>query len=217
MKMERPNLVVLIGGKGTSGKSTFISYMREIWGDKCGEFSTIDPVKELVKKIAEMEFYEIIHSMVDKPAWDKVKYVQNESNFIKMVNEKNDTYRSFLHDLKMLWCNFSDGPNVITFTRVKSFFNDGGKCAFVNCREPEQFEHIKKVLAEDQPTWKVCTLQIVRPGAGEDITNEGDRTTDNYTYDHTIVNDGTLEDLKEKAYQFDTMIHTKYIQYEYEN
>ena len=58
------NVVVLIGGKGTSGKSTFISYIQGILGAvKCREFSTIDPVKEIVRRMYEQEQRAIFKAM----------------------------------------------------------------------------------------------------------------------------------------------------------
>lgn len=190
------NVVILIGGKGTSGKSTFISYVQEILGaDKCREFSTIDPAKMVVRFMAALE-NDALTAGTGIDLIEKLNYLsplQNE------IDEKSDTYRSLLHDIKMLWCDVDDGPNLITFSLVQKFFMDNGKFAFVNCREPEQFDHIKNIISKDKPDWNVVTLNVYRSGYGEDITNEGDKTTNNYSYNYTVNNSGTLEQLKEQA------------------
>lgn len=181
------NVVILIGGKGTSGKSTFISYVQEILGaDKCREFSTIDPVKEIVEFMRSLEEAALMASLGLSP----YQYHIDPSPLAKEITEKTDKYRSFLHDIKMIWCDVDDGPNVITFGKVQYFFTNGGKVAFVNCREPEQFDHIKTIISKDKPDWNVVTLNVYRSGYGEDITNEGDKTTNNYSYNYTVNNSG---------------------------
>lgn len=190
------NVAVLIGGKGTSGKSTFISYVQEILGaDKCREFSTIDPVKEIVEFMRSLEEAAIMASL----GLSQYQYHVDPSPLGKEITEKTDKYRSLLHDIKMIWCDVDDGPNVITFGRVQYFFTNNGKVAFVNVREPEQFDHIKTTISNSKPDWNIITLNVHRPEHGEDITNEGDKTTDNYHYNYTINNNGTLQQLKEQA------------------
>ena len=204
------NVVILIGGKGTSGKSTFISYVQGILGaDKCQEFSTIDPAKEIVRRMYEQEQHAIFKAMgLDNPM--AALKIEHPAPILKDINEKTDKYRSLLHDIKMAWCEIDDGPNVITFCLVQYFFKKNGNIAFVNCREPEQFDHIKEVLAKDKPDWNIVTLCVYRPGHGEDITNEGDKTTDQYEYDYSIYNNGTLQQLNEKAHELINMLQSKF-------
>ena len=193
------NVVVLIGGKGTSGKSTFISYVQGILGaNKCQEFSTIDPVKEIVEFMRSLEEAAIMASL----GLSQYQYHLDPSPLAKEIIEKTDKYRSLLHDIKMIWCDVDDGPNVITFGKVQHFFTNNGEIAFVNCREPEQFTHIIDTLSKSKPEWTIVTLNIIRDGAGDTITNQGDQDTNNFKYDMTINNDGTLEDLKNKAKAF---------------
>jgi dephospho-CoA kinase len=193
------NVVVLIGGKGTSGKSTFISYVQEILGaNKCQEFSTIDPVKEIVEFMRSLEEAAIMASL----GLSQYQYHLDPSPLAKEITEKTDKYRSLLHDIKMIWCDVDDGPNVITFGKVQHFFTNNGEIAFVNCREPEQFAHIIDTLSKSKPEWTIVTLNIIRDGAGDTITNQGDQDTNNFKYDITINNNGTLEDLKNKAKAF---------------
>ena len=193
------NVVVLIGGKGTSGKSTFISYVQGILGaNKCQEFSTIDPVKEIVEFMRSLEEAAIMASL----GLSQYQYHLDPSPLAKEIIEKTDKYRSLLHDIKMIWCDIDDGPNVITFGKVQHFFTNNGEIAFVNCREPEQFAHIIDILSKSKPEWTIVTLNIIRDGAGNTITNQGDQDTNNFKYDITINNNGTLENLKNKAKVF---------------
>ena len=201
-------LVILIGGKGTSGKSTFISYVQQEAGaDKCKEFSTIDPVKEVVRGMFAQEEAALIKSLNINTYYtmNELALIIKENNKISPlyheIMEKTDVYRSLLHDIKMLWCAIDDGPNVITFCLIQQFFSQGGTIAFVNCREPEQFDHIKETLTKDKPDWNVLSLNVIRDNT-DNWSNEGDRETDNYNYDMTIMNNGTLEELKANAHQF---------------
>lgn len=196
------NIVVVIGGKGTSGKSTYISYVKEILGgDKCQEFSTIDPAKEIVLKMHEMEHAALLDSLnIETTSFWREHFNVNVP-IHKEITEKTDAYRSLLHDIKMAWCEIDDGPNLITFCRVNDFFNRGGTVAFVNCREPDQIQHILDTLRKDKSEWTTISMNIVRNNT--DLwTNEGDKTTDDFAYDTTIDNNGTLDDLRMYAEVF---------------
>ena len=201
--MEPRNpLVVLIGGTATSGKSTFISYVQEIVGANiCKEFSTIDPVKEIVRRMFELEQSAIYRSLGLNNPVAVVKGNPEASPMMREINDKTDKYRSLLHDIKMLWCDIDDGPNIITFCNVQAFFKKSGVVAFVNVREPEQITHIIETLRKSKPDWKVITLNIVRDDV-QSFSNQGDQDTNKFDYDITLKNNGTLEDLHKYASAF---------------
>lgn len=109
-----------------------------------------------------------------------------------------------MSDLKDLTTEFIDFPFVSTVKRVNNFFRDieiscgnlNKAVIFIHSREPEEIERFKKEL-------NAITLLIRRPEVeNQEQSNHADANYLNYKYDYTIINDGTFDDLKEKARKF---------------
>ena len=66
---------------------------------------------------------------------------------------------------------------------------------FVHIREGEEREKAKKLL-------NAKTLLITNPRVQLITSNNSDGKVNEYKYDYYIQNDGTLEELKEKAKKF---------------
>ena len=66
---------------------------------------------------------------------------------------------------------------------------------FVHIREAEEIEKAKKLI-------NVKTLLITNPRVKLITSNDSDGKVNEYKYDYYIANDGTLEDLKNKAFKF---------------
>ena len=62
-------------------------------------------------------------------------------------------------------------------------------------KKDEEMDKTKKLLGAK-------TLLISNPSVPIITSNESDRKVNEYNYDYTILNDGSLEDLKEKAKDF---------------
>lgn len=183
--IENLPIVVLIGGTGGSGKSSFIEFCIQN-NSNIYEESTIDCCKE-VADFMYSKFY--------------VADSQEEINFRRAIIEKSDEYRALLHDLKMAWCKFDDGPNNVVLNQVENRINeDSAFLVFINVREPNQIEHLKSTL-QDKYRYIPITMKVYRDTV-KDWSNEGDATTENYEYDIVIDNSGSLLHLENEADKF---------------
>lgn len=165
--------VIIINGYAGVGKSTFVKKCKEL--TPLMEFSTIDSVKEIAKSIG----------------WTGQKELKD---------------RKFLSDLKDLLTNYSDYPYQQTIEAIKKqitlhslirWINDPDDwIIFIHCREPEEIERFKKELN--------ARSLIIRRHGPEMITqiNHADNNVFDEIYDYTIFNDGSLDDLTEKAKKF---------------
>ena len=105
---------------------------------------------------------------------------------------KDSKYRSLLHDIKMAWLDFDDGPNQLVLQRIFNYREDGNvQIIFNNCREPEQLAYWDKLLTD--AGIHHFSLAINNHNIKWDLTNLADRTTDNYIYTFYFTNDGTIE------------------------
>ena len=100
--------------------------------------------------------------------------------------EKDEKSRKFLSDLKELGIEYNDAPFKYISNMAEEFKKSDRQIMFVHVRESEEIEKCKKCL-------NAKTLLI---------TNISDRDVDKYEYDYHISNDGTLEELKQKAKEF---------------
>ena len=66
---------------------------------------------------------------------------------------------------------------------------------FIHIREAEEIEKTKKLL-------NAKTLLITNPRVKIITSNDSDGKVNEYKYDFYIENDGTLDELRDKAYKF---------------
>ena len=156
-----------------SGKDTFVELC-----DKhllwCKNYSTVDFVKTIAVKCG----------------WDGSKTPKN---------------RAFLSDLKDLLAQWNDVPFKKVTERIRAFKksmecfgydDDEIGVVFIHSREPEE---IKRFVEELGAT----TLLIRRESVeSTEQSNHADSQVMNYEYDYTIENNGTEEELEEKAIEF---------------
>ena len=170
MKLSNGLRVVIVNGRPESGKTTFENLCEDILGKAfCEKRSTVDKIKAIAKM----------------GGWD---------------GEKTPEARKLLSDLKDIFTKFNDMPfnDIIKYLSSwesdLSYYgvSDHPHVLFVDAREPEQIEKLKKEL-------NGIAILIERTNSIV-ISNHADNNVYNYkNYDWTIDNNGTLEDLKEQA------------------
>ena len=164
--------IVVINGVGGAGKDLFVAFCASHLGtDKVKNYSTVDYVKAVAAGIG----------------WD---------------GTKDDKNRKFLSDLKKILTEWDDIPYRRTKLEIEEFQDKmnklGGKYSencvmFIHCREPEEIDR----LAKD---FKAYTLLVSRKSAEEkNWKNLSDQSVFDYPYDFIVVNDGSLEDLRDSA------------------
>ena len=113
---------------------------------------------------------------------DKVK---EAATLLGWDGKKDNRGRQFLSDLKDLSTNFYEGPLLYTIERFQRI-EDG--LVFCHIREPSEVIRLKSIL-------DAVTLLVLSPRA-ESHGNHADRNVALCDYDHTILNDSSLDALQ---------------------
>ena len=162
----------IINGKPRSGKDTFVNFCLEELGAFGKLISTVDFVKEIAARCD----------------WDKTKTPKN---------------RKFLSDLKDLLTNWGDVPYKKTLQEIDMFkfdldywdVSDKG-VVFIMCREPKEIERFERELNAKSVLIRRASVEF------EQQSNHADSEVLNHKYDYIIENNGTIDELKEKAKEF---------------
>jgi len=124
---------------------------------------------------------------------DKVK--EAAKILVGWNGEKDEKSRKLLVDLKQLSIEYNDSPTKYIKEQYENFIKSDSQYLFIHIREIEEIEKIKALL-------NAKTLLIRNPRVALITSNNSDGNVYKYEYDYTIENDGTLEDLKNKAKNF---------------
>ena len=162
----------IINGRPRSGKDTFVNFCLEELGAFGKLISTVDFVKEIAARCG----------------WDKTKTPKN---------------RKFLSDLKDLLTNWGDVPDKKTLQEIDMFkfdlncwnVSDKG-VVFIMCREPKEIERFERELNAKSVLIQRASVEF------EQQSNHADSEVLNHKYDYIIENNGTIDELKEKAKEF---------------
>lgn len=162
----------IINGRPRSGKDTFVNFCLEELGAFGKLISTVDFVKEIAARCG----------------WDKTKTPKN---------------RKFLSDLKDLLTNWGDVPYKKTLQEIDMFkfdldywdVSDKG-VVFIMCREPKEIERFERELNAKSVLIQRASVEF------EQQSNHADSEVLNHKYDYIIENNGTINELKEKAKEF---------------
>lgn len=124
---------------------------------------------------------------------DKVK--EAAKILVGWNGEKDEVSRKLLVDLKQLSVDYNDAPTKYICSMAEEFKDSENNLMFVHIREAVEIEKAKKLL-------NAKTLLITNPRVKLITSNDSDGKVNEYNYDYYIVNDGTLEDLKNTAAKF---------------
>ena len=124
---------------------------------------------------------------------DKVK--EAAKILVGWNGEKDEIARKLLVDLKQLSIAYNDAPTKYIVDMAQQFQTSENNIMFVHIREAQEIDKAKQLL-------NAKTLLITNPRVKLITSNDSDGKVNEYQYDYYISNDGTLEDLKEKAKQF---------------
>ncbi len=171
-------IYVVINGKGGVGKDTFVDCCSRLLGKgHCCNISTVDFVKQVARKCG----------------WN---------------GEKDPATRKFLSSLKDILTEWRDIPFQDVIYQIGEYQSeiswqgmDGRECVvFIHCREPHEIQRFVDELG--------ARSLLVRRAAAESVEqcNHADNEVLDYEYDFTIDNNGTLDQLKEKAKAFLSVI-----------
>lgn len=133
------------------------------------------------------------HTVINFSSIDKVKEIAKEIGWNGKKTEKD---RKFLSDLKILTSEYCDMPYKSIKNKVDEFKSDNdSKVLFLHIREPEE---IQKAVKE----FGAKTILVIRNSVKHITSNIADENVFNYKYDFIINNNGTKEELYNKAKKF---------------
>lgn len=134
-----------------------------------------------------------LHTVINFSSVDKVKEIAKEIGWNGQKSEKD---RKFLSDLKILTSEYNDMPFLSMKEKVNEFnIDEKSKILFLHIREPEEIERAKR-------EFDAKTVLIVRDSIKHITSNNADKNVFNYKYDVVINNNGTIEELRQKAKDF---------------
>lgn len=140
-----------------------------------------------------VSFCSEVTGVLNVSAVDKVK--EAAKVLVGWNGEKDEISRKLLVDLKQLSIAYNDAPTKYICEMAEKFKSSDNKLMFVHIREADEIEKAKKLL-------DAKTLLITNPRVKLITSNDSDGKVNEYNYDYYIENDGTLEDLKDKAAEF---------------
>lgn len=158
-------------------------------------------------------FVEQLSSIVKVEHWSTVdKYKDILKQFFPLeYNEehKTDHIRQFLSEFKALSTKYFNDPYNETMKKIFEFFESpsDAEILFIDIREPEEIQKILNRFSNDE----VVTLLIDNPNKECNMSNNSDANVFDFTYDWIVVNDGTIEDLKENAKIFYENLFPHYV------
>ena len=140
-----------------------------------------------------VEFCSEFAKVMNISSVDKVK--EAARILVGWNGEKDEKSRKLLVDLKQLSIEYNDAPAKYIKQKYEEFNNGDYSYLFVHIREIDEIKKIKQLL-------NAKTLLIKNPNVPLITSNNSDGNVYKYNYDFVVENDGTLEDLKQKAKEF---------------
>lgn len=168
--------IVIINGKGGSGKDTFVNYIKTM--------------------------YPTVHTVTNISSIDEVcKF----ATFMGWEGSKTDKDRKFLSDLKKACIDWKDLPFQYIKEKIIEFDkHDTLKIMFIHIRERSEIEKVINYVKEyhkDIIVKKLLILSVIR-----NIGNISDDDIFSIPYDDVISNHFTLEDFYTKALKYNEKV-----------
>ena len=162
----------IINGSGGTGKDTWVEFI----------------------SIHLNDIYKRFNTVINFSSVDKVKEIAKEIGWDGKKTEKD---RKFLSDLKVLTSDYCDLPFKSMKGKYDYFMSDACEsiALFLHIREPKEIARAKNKFNAE-------TILIRRDSVGHITSNMADKNVFDYEYDYEISNDGSLEDLCNKAKEF---------------
>ena len=139
-------------------------------------------------------FAQILNRYMKVYKYSAVTKVKEIATLCGWDGAKEERDRKFLHELKMLTTEYNDMSYLDILDKIEKFDNGeiDADVFVVDIREPEEIE---RVVNETQ----AFTIFIENENVPNITSNNADANVENYTYDFTITNNGTLEEFEDNV------------------
>ena len=139
-------------------------------------------------------FAQILNRYMKVYKYSAVTKVKEIATLCGWDGTKEERDRKFLHELKMLTTEYNDMSYLDILDKIEKFDNGeiDADVFVVDIREPEEIE---RVVNETQ----AFTVFIENENVPNITSNNADANVENYTYDFTITNNGTLEEFEDNV------------------
>ena len=206
-------VICLINGSAACGKGTLISLIKQYCQKPVYELSSIDPIRPVAKML--MEYSGDFFNDIAEPGSENSTEEQEEI--------KAGAYRQFMAELKQTWIRYNDGPSTYVVGSILRLILEQNSTVdehgfvieseaetavpafiFVNIREPDEIIKTRDALFSRGLlcfTMLVDGLAIPTTGGAEN-----DYHVNEFNYDITIRNKGTVDDLSITAFTMNTFL-----------
>lgn len=142
------------------------------------------------------EFENFIAKHISSKIYSSIDSVKEYAKrYFGWNGEKTEEWRRFLSELKKFLVEEFDLIFNEVNNRINTFYISKNEIIMIDSREPKEIERFKKAF-------KATTVFIKNDRVEKITSNNSDANVENYTYDYYIDNDGTLEELEQKAIDF---------------
>lgn len=183
----KDSLVVLISGKIGSGKSTFAAMLEKNLGNKCEVMSFAKPLKDFCKAVYS-PVTDLINGTID---YDSLRY---KNIYTKPENWYEDKIPLTRLLLQITGTDIvrSIDPDFWTKQMAKSIRFSNRSVILV----PDwRFKNERSAMENHFST---MSIRVARPGT-ENGTHVSETELDDFVFNHTVKNQGTLTDLQKLA------------------
>jgi guanylate kinase len=133
---------------------------------------------------------QITHNVVELSTVDYVKIKAYE--LVGWHGEKDEISRRLLSDLKDTLARYNNSPNKYVDNYISLLNN---RIVFINSREQPDIDYFKE-------KYDATTILLTNDRVNHITSNHADAEVYDYIYDYIIVNNGTLNNLKDSAKTF---------------
>lgn len=176
--------IFIINGSGGVGKDTFVNLCDKALYKYTAGHTSIRPIP-----------------IFNYSSVDKIKNIARQAGWKGGKSEKD---RKFLSDLKLLCTEYNDMPFKDICKKIELFNNSQygkSEMMFVHIREPKEIARVVERFSE-YDNINIKTIIVKRDSVKAIKSNMADANVDNYDYDITLYNNGTIDDLEKMADTF---------------
>jgi len=132
-------------------------------------------------------------------SFSTITMIKEVATVLGWDGNKDEAGRQFLSDLKDAWSLYNDGPFQDIVAAVAATIKKKGTddfFVFVHVREPAEIQKFKDYFGKD------CITLLIKRQMGSVPKNHADQRVDDFPYDQTLLNNHTLQDLRNTARKF---------------